>query len=89
MITKSGFTLTKFVSNVRGVFSTLNRMEDPTNGNVKALAAEDEFSHVLGLENLKLVSAMIWNPGSVNDTCGTNIYVDRQHYRPSVAAECR
>ena len=32
------------------MLSTLNRMENPTTGNVKALVAEDDSSHVLGLE---------------------------------------
>ena len=50
MLTKGGFTLTKFVSIVRGVLSTLNRMENPATGNVKALVAEDDSSNVLGLE---------------------------------------
>ena len=32
-------------------------------------------------------SAKRWNPFSVNNTCGMNIYLDRHHYRPSVAAD--
>ena len=49
-LAKGGFTLKKFVSNVGGVLSTLNRMEKSSNGNVKALAAADVSSHVLGLK---------------------------------------
>ena len=50
MLAKGGFTLTNFVSKVRGVLSTLNRTENPIDGNVKDLAAKDEASHVLGLK---------------------------------------
>ena len=50
MSAKKGFTRTKLVSNLRGELSTLNRMENPIAGNVKASAVEDESSHVLGLE---------------------------------------
>ena len=49
MWAKGGFTLTKFVSNFRSALQKLNWMENATNSNVKALAAEDESSHVLGL----------------------------------------
>ena len=49
MIAKDGFTLTKFVSNVHDVLSTLNLADKPTNGNVKALAVEGESSLVFGL----------------------------------------
>ena len=44
------FALTKFVSNVHCVLSSLWQTDNSTNGNVKALAAEDQTSHVLGLK---------------------------------------
>ena len=50
MLAKGGFTLPNFISNISGVLSTLKRMENPTNGKMKALAADDDSYHVLGLE---------------------------------------
>ena len=50
ILAKGGFSLKKFVSYVRGVLSTLNRMKNPIDGKVKALTAGDESSHVLGLK---------------------------------------
>ena len=50
VITKGGFTLTKFASNVVAVLSALSRMEYPINGNVKVLAAGGKSCHVLRLE---------------------------------------
>ena len=50
MVAKGGFTLTRLVSSVRGVLSILNRTENFIDGNVMALAAEDESSHVVGLK---------------------------------------
>ena len=64
MPAKGGFTLTKFVSNLRDVLSTLNRMEIPVNGNVKALAAEDESSHVLGLKWKYQFDTIVVNRGT-------------------------
>ena len=43
----------------------------------------------LELQAALLSARLIRNPISVNITRGTNIYVDRQHYRPSVAADYR
>ena len=42
MLTKGEFTLAKFVSNARGVLSTINWASKPTNSKVKALAADYE-----------------------------------------------
>ena len=64
MLAKGGVTHTKFVSNVRDVLSTLNRMESPINGNVEALAAEDESSHVLGLKWNYQFDSIIVNRGT-------------------------
>ena len=50
LLAKGGFSLTNFVSNVRSVLSILNRTLNPIDGNVKALAVEDESSIVLGLK---------------------------------------
>ena len=41
ILAKVRFTLTKFVSSVRGMLATLNGMENLVDGNVKALRAED------------------------------------------------
>ena len=49
MLARGRFTLTRCLSNVSGVLSTLHRMENILDGNVKALVAKDESSHVLGL----------------------------------------
>ena len=51
MLSKGGFTLTKFVSNVPNLSSRLNpKTELGTKTDEKLLAAEDEHSHVLGLK---------------------------------------
>ena len=50
MVTEGWFTLKKVVNNVRRVLSTLSQTDNPTNGNVKTIAVNDESSHVLGLK---------------------------------------
>ena len=49
-LSKGGFTLTKFASIVSAVLSTVIGMENLMDGNMKALAAIDESSLVLGLK---------------------------------------
>ena len=67
MLAKGGFTLTKFVSNVRGVLSALNRKQKLMDGNVKALAAEDESSHVLGLKWNYQFDTLVFSNGTSPD----------------------
>ena len=67
MLAKGGFTLTKLVSNVRGVLPTLNRIENPTNGNVKALAANEESSHVLGQKGIYRFDTLVLSHGTSPD----------------------
>ena len=67
MLAKGGFTLTKFVSNVCSVLSALNRKENPTNSNVKALSAEDESSHVLGLKGNYQFDILVVSRGTSPD----------------------
>ena len=50
MLVNDGTTLTKSVSNDRGVSSTLSHTDELTNSNMKALAAKDMSFHVLELE---------------------------------------
>ena len=49
------------------VTSTVNRIENPTNGNVKTLAAEDESCHVLGLEWNYRFGTLVVNRGTNSD----------------------
>ena len=50
VLAKGWFALTKFVGNIRSVLSNLNRKKIPTKCNIKALAAENKPSLVLGLK---------------------------------------
>ena len=67
MLAKGKFTLKKFVSNVRCVLSTLNRTENPTNGNVKALVPVDESSHVLEIERNYRIDSLVVSRRSTSD----------------------
>ena len=57
MLSKGGFTLTKFVSNVPNLSSGLDpQIKLGTKTDEKLLAAEDENFHVLGLKWNRYIS---------------------------------
>ena len=64
VLVKGVLTLTKFVSNVCSVLLTINRMENPTNGNVKSLLAEDESSQVLEVKWNNRPNMSVVRPGT-------------------------
>ena len=67
---KGGFTPTKFVINVRGVLSSLDWRKKSTNGSVKALAAEDASSQILGLQwNYRIGTLTVGRENSPDYNC--------------------
>ena len=70
MLAKGRFILAKIDSIVRGVVSTLHRMEKPTNGNVRALVAAEESVHVSGLRwNYQFGNLVVSSGNSPDPNC--------------------